>query len=104
MQFLIHTTDFNLADDIKNSAPKGVSVVVHQRMTRSIDSPDAVVIVLEFIRDAAKTIELSLIARWLYEKTKEKDCHIQHRSGKVVKEEAFIRRLIEDDLEIGKND
>jgi hypothetical protein len=105
MQLLIQSQDFEMAEELKNSAPKGVSVTVHQKMTRSADSISTAIVFLEFIRDKSVEIDIALLAAWLYDKTKkDKTCQIGQGRKKVVKTKAGIGRWIQEELDIGKND
>jgi hypothetical protein len=105
MWFELNTRNEMLAEELKNSAPPGVVVEVRYMMTRSANDPGWIVVALEFVRDKSIELDLALIAAWLYDKSKkDKSCHIDHGGKKVIKSKAGIRRGIDENLQIGKND
>ena len=106
MTFDIITQDYDLAAELEKSAPNGVSVTVHQKMTRSaIPTPDTWIVILDFVKTQAWEVERELLIAWLLIHTaKHKDSQIRYRGREIEKHEAVIRRVIQNDLEIGKND
>jgi hypothetical protein len=102
----IITQDYDLADELEKSAPKGVTVTVHQKMTRSaLPTPDTWIVILEFVKSQAWEVERDIFVAWLLSKTIEhKSSHIRYRGREVEKHEQVIRRVLDDGLIIGKND
>ena len=97
MPFEIFTRDPKLAKLISDSAPSGVSTSVG-----SYDDPGWIVITLEFVRDTAFAVDINLFAAWLFTKCKDQDCRIDHKGATIPLEEAVIRRMASEDLELGK--
>ena len=105
MQFQIRTRDSDVAEELKKTAPPGVSIGIQYLMTRSATDPGWVIVTFQFIRDKAVDIDIGLFAAWIYDKTKkDKTCRIRNRGKEVIKTQAGIRRGIQEHLEIGKND
>lgn len=104
MWFELKTRNEALAEELKNSAPPGVSVGITYLMTRSATDPGWVIASLEFVRDKSIELDIALIAAWLYDKSKkDKSCHINSGGKKIIKTKAGIRRGIEENLKIRKN-
>jgi hypothetical protein len=105
MRIEFKTRNEALAKELKNTVPPGVSVEITYLMTRSATDPGWVIAALEFVRDQSVNVDFALFAAWLYEKSKkDKSCQISSRGKKVIKSKAGIRRGIEENLQIGKND
>jgi len=104
MKLEIRTQDEELADAFESSAPFGVSVTIRHRSHRGAKVSDVFIVSLEFIKSAATPLFISLFAAWHGKIAKDKPCQITHRGRDVKPEEESIRRLIKEELEIGKND
>jgi hypothetical protein len=105
MQLEIRTQNSAVAEEVKNSAPLGVSVSIGYLMTRSVTDPGCVIVTLQFIRDKAIEVDIALLAAWLYDKTKnDKTCQISKGRKKVIKTKAGIGRWIQEELKIANKD
>jgi len=97
MPFDILTRDHQLAIELRDTAPSGVSVTVGLYMTRAYE-PSWIVVSLEFARALAVALDLNLFAAWLYTKCKDHDCRIEHEGETIPPEEVVIRRIASEDL------
>ena len=53
-------------------------------------------------RDTPFAVDNNLFAAWLFTKCKEQDCRIDQKGETIPLEEAVIRRMATEDLELGK--
>lgn len=102
MPFDILTCDHQLAIELRDSAPCGVSATMGVHVMTRAYEPSWVVVSLEFVR--AFALDLNLFATWLCTKCKDRDCRIKHEGEPIPPEEVVIKRIASEDLEIAKND
>ena len=101
MRFDILTCDHQLAIELRDSAPSGVSATMGLYMT-SADEPSWIVVSVEFVR--AFALDLNLFVVWLCKKCNGRDCRIEHEGQSIPAEEVVIRQIASKDLETGKKD
>jgi hypothetical protein len=97
--------DDEFADEVLKSVPPGITVTRRRMFFRGGEFSDAALVTLAFIRDQSLEITRDLFVAWILSHAIQDDrCHISHRGRNVEKTETVIRRILDDELEIGKND
>lgn len=106
MTISVQTHDFEFAKELAQSAPAGVSASIERRGAKSFGTEyyGLVIVTLEFVRKAANAVIPNLFAAWLCAKCKDRPCTIDYRGEVIPKDQEAIRRLVEEVIEIGKND
>jgi hypothetical protein len=96
MTLLIYTSDKDLAEQLTQSAPKGVDASKRKLTLLSADSPEILWITLGLAKDVA----VGVFSAWLYDKIKGKSCHVEYRRKEIECDEKSIRRIVEEHISI----
>ena len=105
MELVIYTPNFQLAEEMKNSAPAGISVAVHEKVTRSADSISTAIIILEFIKTNAADVLRDVFVVWLCSKCNDdkNKCQIKHGGKNIAPKVEVIKMLIQEELDFKNN-
>jgi hypothetical protein len=104
MPITITIYDDELAAQIKKSAPACVSIAESRRKVRTAEFDHLIIHTLTLIKETAWETEVALFGAWLFKISEDKRCHVTKGRENIPDTEVAVRRWVQEELDIGRND